>query len=291
MFMRTLQTVSILLFLLPIRLSGQISGNVTDKSDGSPIPYANIFVKGQDQGTTTDFNGLFKLSQVSSNTLLVISAIGYESIEVLSIERMNIELRQKVYNLPEVKVIPKKHKEKLTVIDPLRKTKPKSFVSPSGVYPWIVTKFFTYRPEYGSTSFINQIQVLTLCHLDSAIFNIRIFAPGPNGEPSVDLLDKNIIVTTNKGENISSIDLRDNYIIFPETGLFIAFEWLIVEQNFYQANSSSRSSIDPMVGILHDDNQNEVWMYSKGIWNKRNLYYNPSQTLAGQIAIQLTVAK
>lgn len=289
--MSTLQILSILLLLLPIRFSGQISGSVTDKSDGSPIPYANIFVKGKDQGTTTDLNGLFKLSQVSSNTPLVISALGYESIEVLSIERMNIELRQKVYNLPEAKVIPKKSKEKLTVINPLRKIKPKTAVSPSGDYPWIVTKFFTYRPEYGSTSFINQIQILTRCRMDSAIFNLRLLAPGPNGEPSIDLLEKNIIVTSNKGENLISIDLRENNIVFPETGLFIGFEWLIVEQNYYQDNLSSRSSIDPMVVILPDENNDEVWMYSKGIWYKRKLSYNPSQTIAGQIAIQVTVAK
>jgi len=288
--MKILHTISILLVLLPIRLSGQIVGSVTDKSTGNPVPYANVFVKGQDKGATTDLYGLFKLNQVGQNTLLVISAIGYETQEAYSKEQINIELLQKIYELPEIKVIPKKHKEKLT-IDPLKKIKSKSFISPAGDYPWILTKFFAYRPEFGSTSFINQIKILTLCHLDSALFNLRLIAAGPNGQPTVDLLNKNLIVSAKKGEKLTSIDLLDYNIMFPEYGLFVAYEWLTVGQNYYQNLQSPRSSLDPMIGILPDENKNEIWMYSKGTWYKSKLFYNPSHTITGQLAIQLTWTK
>jgi hypothetical protein len=289
--MKALHSISILLIILPIRLSGQISGTVTDKSTGNPVQYASIFVKGQDKGSTTDLNGLFKINQVEQNALLVITAIGFETQEVYSKEQISIELLPKVYELPEIKVIPKKHKEKIT-IDPLKKTKPNSFISPAGDYPWILTKFIAYRPEFGSSTFINQIQIMTLCHLDSATFNLRLIAAGPSGEPSVDLLNKNLIVSAKKDEKLTSIDLLDKKVLFPEYGLFVAYEWLTVEQNYYQNNQAPRASIDPMIGILADENNNEIWMYSKGKWYKSKLICNPRySTIAGQLAIQLTMTK
>lgn len=287
--MKPLNTISILLILLPQWLLGQISGTVTDKSNGNPIPYASVFVKGQDKGATTDLNGVFKLNKVDQNTLLVISAIGYETQETLSEEQINIILLRKVYELPEIKVIPKKHRVKFT-IDPLKKIRLRSFVSSAG-YPWIVTKYFPYHSEYGSTTILNQIHILTLCHLDSATFNLRLIAVGPNGEPRDDLLDKNLIVSAKKGERITSIDLLDKNVIFPEYGLFVAFEWLTVEQNYYQNIIGQRSSLDPMIGLVPDENKNEIWTYSKGTWYKSKLIFNQSQTITGRLAIQLTMIK
>lgn len=288
--MKVLHSINLLLIILPFSLSAQISGTVTDKSTGNPVQYASVFIKGQDKGSTTDLNGHFTINQVEQNKLLVISAIGYETQEVYSKEQISIELLQKVYELPEIKVIPKKQKEKLT-IDPLKKIKSKSFVSPAGDYPWIVTKFIVYRPEYGTSTFINQIQILTLSHLDSATFKVRLIAAGPSGEPSVDLINKNLIVSAKKGEKLTLIDLLDYNVTFPEYGLFVAFEWLTVEQNYYQNNQSPRPSIQPSIGILPDENNNEIWMYSKGRWYKSKLFYNPSQTKTGKLAIQLTMTK
>jgi len=288
--MKVLHSINLLLIILPFSLSGQISGTVTDKSTGNPVQYASVFVKGQDKGSTTDLNGHFTMNQVEQNKLLVISAIGYETQEVYSKEQISIELLQKVYELPEIKVIPKKQKEKLT-IDPLKKIKSRSFVSPAGDYPWIVTKFIAYRPEYGTSTFINQIQILTLCHLDSATFNLRLIAAGPSGEPGIDLINKNLIVSAKKGEKLTLINLLDYNVTFPEYGLFVAFEWLSVEQNYYQDKQSPRPSIQPSIGILPDENNNEIWMYSKGRWYKSKLFYNPSQTKTGKLAIQLTMTK
>jgi len=288
--MKVLHTISILLILLSTKLSGQISGTVTDKSNGNPIAYASVFVKGQDIGATTDLNGLFILNQVSKNTLLVISAIGYETLEAYSKEQISIELKRKVYELPEIKVRPVKHKEKLT-LNQLKKIKSKAFISPAGDYPWIVTRFFAYRQELGTSSAISQIRILTICHIDSAIFNLRLVAAGPNGQPATDLLNKNFIVTAKKGEELTTIDLHNNNIVFPENGLFVAYEWLTVSQNYYQSIQSPRQSVEPMIGILPDEINNEIWMFSRGNWYKSKLLYNPGQTVTGQPAIELTLTK
>lgn len=53
-----------------------VSGKVSS-ANGEGIPGVSVLVKGSNQGTNTDANGSFRLSNVNSNTVLVFSAIGY----------------------------------------------------------------------------------------------------------------------------------------------------------------------------------------------------------------------
>jgi len=59
-----------------------ISGKVTDSKDGSPLVGASIVVKGSKTGTQTGSDGTFKISVPGSATTLVISTVGYGSMEV-----------------------------------------------------------------------------------------------------------------------------------------------------------------------------------------------------------------
>jgi len=60
----------------------EVSGTVTDQSDGSAIAGANITVKGTSTGTSTDANGKFSLRVATDVTTLIVSFIGYETQEV-----------------------------------------------------------------------------------------------------------------------------------------------------------------------------------------------------------------
>jgi len=60
----------------------QVTGTVTSSSDGSPVPGANVVVKGSTSGTVTDVDGKFSLSVPPEATTLVISFIGYMTQEV-----------------------------------------------------------------------------------------------------------------------------------------------------------------------------------------------------------------
>ncbi len=67
---------------LAIAQTRDVSGTVSDKSDGSPIAGANITVKGTSIGTATDADGKFSLKVASDANTLIISFIGYETQEV-----------------------------------------------------------------------------------------------------------------------------------------------------------------------------------------------------------------
>lgn len=59
-----------------------VTGIVTAKDDGLPIPGASVKVKGTTQGTQTDANGKFSLKVTGENAVLVISFIGSATQEV-----------------------------------------------------------------------------------------------------------------------------------------------------------------------------------------------------------------
>jgi TonB-linked SusC/RagA family outer membrane protein len=58
-----------------------VTGKVTDKNDGSPIPGVTIKVKGTAGGTTTNSNGVYVLKTVGT-AILTFSYIGYDALEL-----------------------------------------------------------------------------------------------------------------------------------------------------------------------------------------------------------------
>ncbi len=70
----------------------EITGQVTDAEDGTPIPGVNISVKGTTTGTITDFDGKYKISARSEDFLLF-SYIGYDTQEIAVGNNTNISIQ------------------------------------------------------------------------------------------------------------------------------------------------------------------------------------------------------
>lgn len=72
----------LLVFTVQISFAQQktVSGTVFE-SEG-PLPGANVLVKGTSNGTQTDFDGKFTLSDVNSTDVIVISYVGFKTIEI-----------------------------------------------------------------------------------------------------------------------------------------------------------------------------------------------------------------
>ncbi len=99
---------TLMLLFLPATLFGQgnITGKITDATDGSPLPGANVLIQGTTQGTVTDLNGVFVI-EAAPDAVLVISYIGYlsESINVAGQTTVNIILTPDLASLDEVVVV------------------------------------------------------------------------------------------------------------------------------------------------------------------------------------------
>ena len=83
----------------------RVSGTITFAQDGTPIPYANIQVKGvQGQGATTDVSGKFAIDDLPENAVLVVSYIGYTPQEIAVTDKsvVDVALTEDVAKLQEV---------------------------------------------------------------------------------------------------------------------------------------------------------------------------------------------
>lgn len=89
---------------MPVEIT--VSGVVTDESN-SPIPGANILLKGTNRGTTTDGEGKFSLTVPDESAVLVVSFIGYTAQEIVVGNQtdLTIKLNPDMQQLSEVVVI------------------------------------------------------------------------------------------------------------------------------------------------------------------------------------------
>ncbi|WP_026915614.1 SusC/RagA family TonB-linked outer membrane protein [Christiangramia portivictoriae] len=73
-----------LLFMLPMSFFAQntVSGNVTETATGLPVPGVNVIVQGTTNGTTTDFDGNYTISNISDEDILVFSFLGFVTQQV-----------------------------------------------------------------------------------------------------------------------------------------------------------------------------------------------------------------
>ena len=81
----------------------QITGTVTSKADGIPIPGVNVIVKGTSNGTQTDFDGNYTLTASNGDTL-IFSYVGMTSAEVIvqNSSNINVQLAEDTEALNEV---------------------------------------------------------------------------------------------------------------------------------------------------------------------------------------------
>ncbi|MEE4286332.1 MAG: carboxypeptidase-like regulatory domain-containing protein, partial [Mariniphaga sp.] len=84
----------------------QITGKVTSKDDGAPIPGVSVVVSGTSTGTITDADGKFTLT-VPENELLLFSFVGLKTVEVTvtSATIYNVEMEQEIIGMDEVMVV------------------------------------------------------------------------------------------------------------------------------------------------------------------------------------------
>jgi len=72
----------ILLLLLPVSVLAQskLTGTVLEKKSGMPLPGVSVVIQGTTNGTSTDLDGKFSLTNVKNGDKLVFSYIGYTDI-------------------------------------------------------------------------------------------------------------------------------------------------------------------------------------------------------------------
>jgi hypothetical protein len=88
----------------------ELSGKITEKGTGIPVPYANIIFSGTYVGVMSDINGNFSLVTAKPAATIEISAVGYTRqvlpVKINQKNFFNIELAEEVVALHEIKILP-----------------------------------------------------------------------------------------------------------------------------------------------------------------------------------------
>ena len=119
--------LAIMFWQFSLAQNREITGKVTD-ADNTPIPGVSVKVKGSTIGTVTGAEGAFRLSVPASATMLVVTHVGYNDIEVaISDGPMNISLKAGDKALSEVIVVGYGTKIKRDVTSSIAKVGSKEF--------------------------------------------------------------------------------------------------------------------------------------------------------------------
>jgi hypothetical protein len=216
----------IALFLVSIVVSAQIKGVVKDSISGKPIPYVNISVENENIGTTSEENGEFVINSNDKSKNLVFSALGFEKKKVKISKMLEVNLKPIAYQLDEI-VISKRFETREVEIG---ETKSEIFQAFDNG-PRIDTKFFPYYQSYKRTKFIKQVAIFTDSRIENATFKIHFYAVDATGFPAEELLNKNLLVSVNKGSKETKFNVTRFNLRMPKNGIFVGFEKLIIEKN------------------------------------------------------------
>ncbi|MEL0651376.1 DUF5686 family protein [Algibacter sp. TI.3.09] len=124
-----MKTKLVLLFfffgLLSIVAQTKVSGYIFDEYK-EPVSFANVLFKGSTQGTITDENGKFYLESDETWSNLIVSFIGYETLDVPLTKKVNYDLsftlKEEASALDQVLIVTgKQSKKNNPAIDLLRK--------------------------------------------------------------------------------------------------------------------------------------------------------------------------
>ena len=234
----------------------QIRGVVKDSISGEPIPFVNIWVENETVGTTSEADGTFFL-EASKQKNIVISVLGYERKTLKGSEISVVQLKPMTYDLREIVILNKKQSKQIEIGD-IKNAIFQSFDNG----PKIEAKFFPYQASYSKTKFIKEVTIFTDSRIDDATIKLHFYSVDENGFPGEELLTKDYIVTLKKGVikhrfNISQFDW-----VFPEKGMFVAYEKLLIESN------KTGTKYQPYVLYNYVD-RDFFYTYAYGKWSKQ----------------------
>ncbi len=270
----------ILVILLLSQLSfAQISGTVKDSKTNAFISYVNIAVENKDKGVSANENGAFILPKLDENDILIFSAVGYKPLKLKFKDLIGgVYLEQNILELKELLVTPRIGKNTLK-IGTVDKKQIKSFFANQG-YPRMYGHFIPFAENISETRYIKEIRFLTRSKIRTTIFNVRLLTLNKEGEPIEYYSEQNIIGQCKKGMNITVVDVENLNIKFPESGLLVGVEWIVIERNKFimeywekeKDQKTKRAEYSPWFGQDMEKDNNSWGRSSNSKWSKGMVY-------------------
>lgn len=271
-----------------------VKSKIIDAEEGKALPFANIMLLNHSIGTTSDIGGSFMLSipQKNQRDTLVISYMGYQSerICIVDICPEGIELTPLAFELEVFHFVPGKVKRR--TLNAFKKAE--CFVPYSNSITSNDDYWFPYRAEepgiqaiffpasHNPNTLIREVRILTESWTTPAYFRLRLLRADKSLRPTDDLLPDNLVIKVNQRNEWVKINLTDYQLFFPENGVFVGVELLLIPDNKREVmlpdSSSSVTLYSPFLKFSPARNpENTFWIYTAGKWKESQLTFNYHQ--------------
>ena len=201
-----------------------IKGKILDANTNQPIPYVNIGVKNLEMGTVSNVEGYFEFSTATGDYTILCSAIGYESLEILTSALNNdntIFLHPKAYLIDSINIEAKHFSNEEKMFGEKNETRGKAVgFGSSQLGTEIGALIKIERPTYiKSANF-----VIVHAKGDRMLFRVNIYKY-KDGIITENILTENILIDEKQRKGTISIDLTP-YDLVLEHDVLLALEWI-----------------------------------------------------------------
>jgi hypothetical protein len=203
----------------------RLSLEVLDAKTLKPVPFCEV-IYGKNLGTVTNNDGTITISFETLPDFITVYNLAYETQYVKISETPNsykIFLEPKVYEIPEVNVLPKQ--EQLLKIGFFKKDNKGSMSTTRRGYHWAL--FIANDRQVNGTIKNVQFYMRKLYENPTAAFRVHIYEIDTITQgPGQELLPENIFAKAKKGNEWVIVDVAKYQIKFPKEGFFIGCEML-----------------------------------------------------------------
>ncbi|MEL6987472.1 MAG: carboxypeptidase-like regulatory domain-containing protein, partial [Bacteroidota bacterium] len=197
---------------------------IIDANTGTVISYVNIGIPEKAIGTVSDLNGVYEFEVQDENDEIVISCIGYKTIQITAKEFLVLEEVQLIpveYAIDEVTVVASRFKNEviLGVENPTKRGMSLGFGSNqlgTEVACPIAVKQTTYIKSFNF--------VLNHAKGDSMIFRLNIYELNKDGIGE-QILKEQIVIREKQKKGLHTIDLSAIDLVLDQNVL-VSLEWL-----------------------------------------------------------------
>ncbi|WP_298780796.1 carboxypeptidase-like regulatory domain-containing protein [uncultured Polaribacter sp.] len=251
-----------------------ITGKLVDKETNEPVVYANISFLNSKKGISSNEDGTFSinLDKKYLENQVHISCLNFKDTVVYAKNLQNniLKLEPKAFTLDEITLT--KRIEQSVVLGEV-KNKVEG-VHTSGMR--MLAKYFPNDKRVKCCNFLEAIEIhfsKRNVHQKKSKFRIRIFSKDDKtGLPKEDILNVNLPVEIEDGQEKVTIDISNFNIEMPENGIFIAFEKLLIPFNAYgkkEIDTENEFFYSPIIGYTKynkKDRNSNMYMFVKGKW-------------------------
>jgi len=244
--------------------------SLKSSDDGLPIKYAHIFANNK-VISSSDSLGNFVINKNHINSVIKITALGYKTLDSVNLtnsQTVFMEVESVLLNEIVVNNKNKKLKQKLGKLKSgdigIVCTLENNTISQ-------VAKFFENKFE--DIAFLDKIKLKAFCSDKDRLISILIYSVGFDGKPEKILNSESIICNLKKGHNTYEVNLNQFNIDFPENGVFIALNYILIEQNkCFRNKDKSWYFYEPSIDAKSVVNYTDSWYNLNGEWKKSEAY-------------------